>query len=329
MQGDTIHQEKEFNSEIVASHYPLTDNRLCSHLVCSPMNYIGGKYKLLPQLLSLFPKEIDTFVDLFCGGCNVGINATAQRVVFNDNLQYLIDLYNAFNSQPTEAILHHIDSRIAEYRLSLTNEEGYKALRQLYNTQRTPLDLFVIVAYAFNHQIRFNNSHQYNNPFGRDRSSYNPRMKANLMAFLNRLKKIDATFCCSDFDKFDTSALKENDFVYAGPPYLITTSTYNDGKRGFTGWNEQEEHKLLDLLTSLDRRKIRFALSNVLIHKGKENTLLQTWIAENHYQVHHLTKNYSNSNYHTHNRDKTSTDEVLVINYTPQRIIQQQLKLEF
>ena len=43
-------------------------------MIQSPLNYTGGKYKLLPQILPLFPKEIDCFVDLFCGGCNVGIN---------------------------------------------------------------------------------------------------------------------------------------------------------------------------------------------------------------------------------------------------------------
>jgi hypothetical protein len=34
----------------------------------SPLNYTGGKYKLLPQLLEVFPKQVDTFVDLFAGG---------------------------------------------------------------------------------------------------------------------------------------------------------------------------------------------------------------------------------------------------------------------
>ena len=126
--------------------------------VCSPMNYIGGKYKLLPQLMPLFPKNIRTFVDLFCGGCNVGINVPAQKVVFNDNLSYLIDLYKTFNALDSNDVLSHIESRIRQYNLSLTNEDGYKELRKLYNNERNPLDLFVLVAYSFNHQIRFNNS---------------------------------------------------------------------------------------------------------------------------------------------------------------------------
>lgn len=292
--------------------------------LCSPMNYIGGKYKLLPQLLSLFPNNTNILVDLFCGGANVGINVPAKKVVFNDNLLYLIELYSTFCNQTTEEIINHIENRIAEYQLSLTNENGYKALRQLYNKQRNPLDLFVLVAYSFNHQIRFNNSHEFNNPFGRERSSFNPRMKSNLIAFVNRLQSKNASFTCLNFDDFDFSELTENDFVYADPPYLITTGTYNDGKRGFTGWNETQEQKLLDILSDIDKRGIKFALSNVLEHKGKSNDILHNWVNDNHYFVHHLTKNYSNSNYHTINRDKTATDEVLITNYQPQR---QQLSL--
>lgn len=141
--------------------------------ICSPMNYIGGKYKLLPQIMPLFPKNIRTFVDLFCGGCNVGINARAQKVIFNDNLSYLIDLYKTFNLLDSNEVISHVESRIRQYNLSLTNEDGYKELRELYNSQRNPLDLFVLVAYSFNHQIRFNNSHEFNNPFGKERSSFN------------------------------------------------------------------------------------------------------------------------------------------------------------
>ena len=31
----------------------------------SPLNYVGGKYKLLPQIMPLFPDNIDTFYDLY------------------------------------------------------------------------------------------------------------------------------------------------------------------------------------------------------------------------------------------------------------------------
>ncbi|MFZ7323394.1 DNA adenine methylase, partial [Avibacterium volantium] len=57
----------------------------------SPMNYMGGKFKLLKQITPLFPKGIDTFVDLFAGGVNVGINVPSKKLIINDNLTYLIE----------------------------------------------------------------------------------------------------------------------------------------------------------------------------------------------------------------------------------------------
>ncbi|MDR3021435.1 MAG: DNA adenine methylase [Clostridiales bacterium] len=45
---------------------------------------MGGKYKLLPQLYSIFPNSIKTFVDLFAGGFNVSANINAQKTITND-----------------------------------------------------------------------------------------------------------------------------------------------------------------------------------------------------------------------------------------------------
>lgn len=297
-----------------------------NRLIASPMNYIGGKYKLLPQILPLFPDNINTFVDLFCGGCNVGINVDAKKTVFNDNLSYLIDLYKQFDSLTKTEILNHIENRIEQFNLSLTNKDGYLKLRKLYNSEKNPLDLFVLTAYSFNHQIRFNNSHEFNNPFGKERSCFNEHMKSNLLDFLSELNSKDVSFSSYNFDEYNFSDLSSNDFVYCDPPYLITTGTYNDGKRGFTGWSEKQEKALLQILDNLNSKSVSFALSNVLEHKGKTNILLRDWIKNNKYHVTLLSKNYSNSNYHTINRDKNATIEALITNYNP-REIQRELKL--
>lgn len=283
----------------------------------SPLNYIGGKHKLLSQIIPLFPKKTRKFVDLFCGGCNVGINVDAENIIFNDNLSFLIELYKSFQANENQIVLNHVVSRIKQFNLSLTNASGYLALRELYNKEKNPLDLFVLVAYSFNHQIRFNNSHQFNNPFGRNRSSFNSRMKENLIKFLNAIHSKNVQFSCRNFDEFDYSILDQDDFIYCDPPYLITTGTYNDGKRGFTGWSENEERNLLELLKNLNDRKIKFALSNVTEHKGLSNDLLKNWISENEFYVSYLNKDYSNSNYQVKNRNPNLTIEVLVTNYEP------------
>lgn len=246
----------------------------------------------------------------------MGVNVRAERTIFNDNIPYLIDLYRAFSGHTWEEIDNYIERRIEEFHLSLTNEEGYKALRQVYNERRNSLDLFVLVAYSFNHQIRFNNSHQFNNPFGRERSHFNAAMKANLSAFITRLHERNIAFTCCDFDRFDFTGLGERDLVYCDPPYLITTGTYNDGRRGVTGWNEAQERTLLNILDELHARGISFALSNVLEHRGKKNTVLVEWITRRGYTVNYLNKNYNNSNYQITHREGRSV-EVLVVNYRP------------
>ena len=64
-----------------------------SSLIASPLNYTGGKFKLLTQILPLLPNRINTFVDLFSGGCNVGLNVRSKQVIYNDINDKLINLY--------------------------------------------------------------------------------------------------------------------------------------------------------------------------------------------------------------------------------------------
>ena len=99
-------------------------------MIKTPLNYIGAKTKLLPQILPLFPNKIDCFVDLFAGGCNVGVNVVANRVIFNDNLSHLIDMYLAFKKHSIEDIISYIESRITELQLSKINQDGYLTLRR-------------------------------------------------------------------------------------------------------------------------------------------------------------------------------------------------------
>ena len=56
------------NKKIIASK----NNPVQSGFVKSPLNYTGGKHKLLPQITKLFPKDIDTFYDVFAGGRMLG-----------------------------------------------------------------------------------------------------------------------------------------------------------------------------------------------------------------------------------------------------------------
>lgn len=277
----------------------------------SPLNYTGGKYKLLSSILPLFPKDINTFVDLFCGGCNVAINAKANSIICNDIMSPVIDLYLCLKEYSISFIIQQIYKGINEYHLSLTNKEGFLKLRDDYNKEHKPLDLFLLICYSFNHMIRFNNKFEYNASFGKNRSQYNITIENNLIEFCKAIKNID--FLNYNAFDMDLSYLDGNDFVYCDPPYLISSASYRDGKRGFGDWTREEELKLYDLLDNLDKQGTRFALSNVLSHKDKNNDLLINWSKK--YNINYLNKSlYNNSSYQLKNRE-SQTEEVLITNY--------------
>lgn len=308
-----------------------------NYFIQSPLNYTGGKYKLLKQILPNFPNKIDIFVDLFCGGCNVGININAKEVIYNDLNKNLLYLYNTFKNLDKEITFYWINYIIKEYNLSLVSEHGYSfyncessrglgdynrngflKLRADFNNKTLSQNedyyyyimLYVIIVYAFNNQIRFNSNGEFNLPVGK--RDFNNKIQDKLSKFIDRLKEQNSVFTCLDFRNFDIETLTENDFVYADPPYLITCATYNE--QG--GWTEKDENDLLDFLDNLSENRIKFALSNVLSSKGKENKILKAWVERNinRYRVIHLNYNYANSNYQT--KDKTkSSDEVLIVNY--------------
>lgn len=155
----------------------------------SPLNYTGGKYKLLNSLFDIFPNNINTFVDLFAGGFNVGINVNANKIICNDQINYLIELYEFLEKSNTEEVINNIYKIINEFQLSKSNADGYNKLRERYNENKDILDFLVLTFYAFNHQIRFNNSQKFNTPFGKERSSYNDSIEKNLKEFCKALKE--------------------------------------------------------------------------------------------------------------------------------------------
>ena len=297
-------------------------------LVKSPLNYTGGKFKLLPQILPLFPEKIDTFVDLFGGGFNVGINVKASQVIYNDIEEHVVELLKYFknNEGDANAIIKQIDSLIDEYGLTRTDKYGYEyygcnssegvsrinkkpylKLRDDYNKNKTPILFFTTIIFAFSNQIGFNSKGEFN--VSVNKRDFNNNIRNNLIRFLNKMKEIEVSFYNEDFTKLKINILSQNDLVYCDPPYLITCASYNE--RG--GWNEKKEKELLTLLDNLDERRIKFALSNVLENKGKSNDILKEWSKK--YNVNYLSSSYGNCNYHTKDKSRNSTVEVLITNY--------------
>jgi len=289
----------------------------------SPLNYTGGKHKLLKQIMPLFPKDIDTFVDIFAGGCNVCVNVDAKQIIANDIDENIIELYKYFKNNTSEKIILEIENIIKKYSLSNTSKYGYEKyntnsskgvgaynktqyekLRANYNKNKTPIMFYTTLIFAFNNQVRFNSKGEFNTPV--NKRDFNKNMRKNLELFVDKLSKLNISLYSKDFK--DIKVTKDS-FVYIDPPYLATLAAYNENG----GWSEDKEQELLEYMDSLDAKGIKFALSNVFENKGKKNHLLLEWSKS--YKVHKLEHTYHNCNYQAKDKDVDSTKEILITNY--------------
>lgn len=297
-------------------------------IIQSPLNYTGGKYRLMPQLQPKIPQNIDLFYDVFSGGSNVGVNVNANRIRSVDYNPHVIGLLQYLQKSQYSLLEKQIESTIDFYGLSNSFKNGYEfyncnsstglgafnkqcfmKLREDFNKKRDNLRFLLLIMYSFNNQIRFNSKNEFNLPVGK--RDFNLRMRKKLRDFIERIQTIDIEFQCSDFRDLDILKLqKERAFLYLDPPYILGTASYNENN----GWTIQDEKTLLEFLQRCHINGIRFALSNVIKHKGSTHQVLLDWCLENSFNINHLSYHYSNSNYQSKSKAH-DTQEVLITNY--------------
>ena len=275
-------------------------------MIKSPLNYTGGKFKLLSQILPLFPKEIDTFIDLFGGGFNVGINVPAKTIVYNEIMPDICNIIKGIR-ESEDTIMKEFQSIIDIYGLNKINREGYLKLREEWNNSldRDWEKLYMLICHSFNNNIRFNKKGGFNVPFGKDRSEFNPTLKQKFLDFREKIKNINVVVSNNTFTEIQ---INPDYFYYSDSPYYISTANYNENN----GWTEQDDINLMEYLDKVNAAGAKFAMSNVLEHKGQKNERLIEWAKK--YKVHYINSNYNNCCYHKTERNNP-TVEVLITNY--------------
>lgn len=296
----------------------------------SPLFYVGDKYKLMPQLKNLFPKNINNFYDVFSGGGSASINTSANSYFINDidskvmelhellqdesddiqefiNEMYgLIKYYNLSHSE--FGLNNEIQALKKEYKktyFSKYNKENYLKLRSDYNDDQSNKKLlYLLLVYGFNHMIRFNNKGDFNLPVGN--VDWNKNVTKALFSYSEWSNNSEVMLSNLDFEFFvESQQIKKDDFFYFDPPYLITFSGYN------RFWNEKEELRLYSLLDRLDKYGVSWGLSNMTQHKGKFNHLLLNWAEK--YKKYEIQSNYISR---FDNSIKKGSKELYVTNFT-------------
>ena len=298
----------------------------CNEIIRSPIFYMGNKYKLLNQLLPLFPNNIDTFYDLFGGSGCVSANVSSNKTIYNELNGNIVKLFELFINYDSNYIDNAINNYIKLYDL---NKEGtdvrqnnpdiketrdfynkkYIKFRESYNkSERDYLMLYTLTFYSFSNLIRFNKNNEFNMPYGN--RCYTSQHKQIIDKWCNKIKTKNILINQKNaFDILENTNFNQEDFIYLDPPYFNTLAIYNE-KRAFGGWDINCDFRLFKILEKLNLKGIKWGLSNVFKNKNNINNHLIKWCEKNKWNVYHLDFTYSSLG-----KGNAKSDEVYICNY--------------
>lgn len=293
--------------------------------IISPIPYMGNKKRLVDNgLISMFPRRIHTFVDIFSGSGIVSMNTRADRIIMNDIDTHLIELYELFKTRTADHIIQHIENRIQEFGLSTETtrrcvfknvekinqyKEAYIKLRNKYNQEKSTLDLCTLMYFSFSQQFRFNADGDFNMPCGDD--YFSEYQKDGIISGCDFFHNNNVTISNLDFKKFDLGTLTADDFVYLDPPYFITLAVYTEKCNGYASWSAEDEQALYSLCESLNNNGVHFGMSNVFRNKDKTNQTLIDWCKYHQFQVHR----FHSHTYSACGKGNSNAEEVFITNY--------------
>lgn len=230
-------------------------------LVMPVVKWVGGKRQLITEIDKYIPSQISTYYEPFLGGGAVFFYLQPKKAVVNDINKELINLY--------QVIQDNVEELIEDLKKHKNEPDYFYSIRELDRDlevykKLTPVERASRIHYlnktCYNGLFRVNSQGQFNVPFGRYK---NPNIvnEITLRAVSNYFNSAKITFKCCDFEEAVKGARKGS-FIYFDPPYdpVSDTSSFTGYDKG--GFDRQEQKRLKKLCDKLNRRGIKFLLSN-------------------------------------------------------------------
>jgi DNA adenine methylase len=191
------------------------------------LKWAGGKRWLLPRLLDLWQPDRDSrLVEPFMGSLSVALGLRPNRALLNDANIHLVNLYHHLQ----QGLLVEIDMK--------NDRDFYYEMRTQFNqltrtgksqTSEAAQIFYYLNRTGFNGLCRFNNSGEFNVPFGRYKTI---NYATDLSNYQSTLQAWEITV-----GDFEGLKLEPGDFIYADPPYDVQFTKYSQDD--FT-WDDQE-----------------------------------------------------------------------------------------
>lgn len=281
------------------------------------IKWSGSKRSQCEEILSYFPKNIDTYYEPFCGGCSMlmgllNSDILVKRYVCSDLNADLINLWNLIKESPKNVynVYKHLWEELNKDNDIQRKKRYFEEQREEYNTTHNPYIFFFIMRTTTNGMPRYNKKGEFNNSFHITRNGIEPeRLYPILMEWSDKLKKNNVEFRNCSYESV-LNEVKPGDFVYMDPPYANTKGMY---------YGTICLNLFFSVLKTLCENNIDFALS----FDGKSGDVDNTYsIPDDCYKKHMYMKSGNSSFKRTIGNDNNAmVYESLYLNYEPKKEI--------
>ncbi len=237
-------------------------NLLVAPVLAAPvLKWVGGKRQLLETYNPLFPHQITSYCEPFVGGGAVLFHLQPSIAYVNDINSDLIAVYTVIRDNVEELVEELKQYRNEpEFFYSVRdwdrNQDKYASLSEVQKAAR----ILYLNKTCYNGLYRVNNAGEFNAPFGHYK---NPNIvnEPVLRAVSTYFNSATIHFSAGDYAEVLTK-IKKGTFVYLDPPYdpISTTSNFTGYSKG--GFSRADQIRLRKSCDELDKRGIKFMLSN-------------------------------------------------------------------
>lgn len=227
----------------------------------SMLKWVGGKGRVIGHLRKVLP-EADCLVEPFVGGGSVFLNTNYAQYRLSDSNPDLILLFQVASVAPDDLI-----EACQELWAKGNSAVNYNDIKADFNEKRIAVEdsidraaMFLYLnRHGFNGLCRYNQSGDYNVPYGKHVNPYLPREE--IMFFAKKCREHEVLIRCETFEESIAKA-PAGSVIYADPPYVPSTKTAAFAQYHKEAFNQHHHRLLAKLLKSTTERGCKVVLSN-------------------------------------------------------------------
>lgn len=278
------------------------------------LKYIGGKSREIERFAKYIPKSYSTYIEPFLGGGALYFYLEPQKAIINDINEKLIAFYNDVRDnfstlrdqleilqdtyENNQKLFRQLKADTPE-RVKNKNEALYYTIRDMYNGKIPSVYLEGVLYYfinktAYSGMIRYNQSGEYNVPFG-----HYPNFNTKIITEEHSKLLQNAVIHHLDYSCiFDMATT--NDFMFLDPPYDCIFNDY--GNIGMLNGFDEEQHRRL----ANDFRNLKCKTMMVIGKTPLTEELYGDYIVDEYYKKYVVN---------IKNRFKAEAKHIVVLNY--------------